>query len=258
MKPFKVFMGYDPIDDKAFKACSHSLYAHASIPVQVIPIWERPLRQEQIFWRGYRVSDGIESGDLNGQMYGSDGKPFSSAFSFARFATPIVANYTDDLVLFMDPDMLWRSDIADLLDDTYAHKALWCVQHDHDPTSEELKMYGCVQTRYFRKNWSSLMLMRPSKCRSMNIYKLNHWTGGDLHALKWLDDEMIGSLDESWNWLEGWSDTAIEPKIVHFTRGTPDMAGHEDVPYAREWWDAYKSALSEEVKDLSAPLMKAV
>lgn len=256
MKPFKVFVGYDPIDDKAFKVCEHSLRKHASIPVDIIPVWDRPLRQREIYWREYEVRSSAVS--ANGQMYDRlDTKPFSTAFSFARFAVPIMADYTDDLVLFCDPDMLWRGDIADLLDDTYVGKSLWCVQHDHDPTEDELKMYGCIQTRYFRKNWSSFMLMRPSKCRTMNTYKLNHWTGGDLHALKWLKDEDIGALDEKWNWLEGWS-ISENPKVIHYTRGTPDMDGHEDVPFAREWWGAYKEALAGEVEELSAPLMKAV
>ena len=60
------------------------------------------------------------------------------------------------------------------------------------------------------------------------------------NALLWLMDEDVGSLDEKWNWLEGWSDPEIDPKIVHFTRGTPDMEGHENVPYADEWWATLK------------------
>lgn len=257
MKPFRVYMGYDPIDDRAFRACSHSLQAHATIPVEIVPIWDRPLRQAEIYWRAHRVSDGIGEPFVNGQMLGTDERPFSSAFSFARFGTPIMADYTDNLVLFCDPDMLWRGDIADLLDDTYAGKALWCVQHDHNPSTAELKMYGCAQTNYFRKNWSSFMLMRPSLCRAMNTYKLNHWTGADLHALRWLDDYMIGSLDERWNWLEGHS-TSADPKVVHYTRGTPDMThAPKDMPYEHEWWDAYHAALASEIEK-TAPKLRAV
>jgi hypothetical protein len=243
-------MGYDPVDHAAFLACSHSLRAHATIPVEIVPIWDRPLRQAEIYWRTHTV-------DGNGQQWGDDGKPFSSAFSFARFATPIVAEYTEDIVLFMDPDMLWRGDIADLLDDTYSGKALWCVQHDHTPSTTDLKMYGCAQTLYHRKNWSSFMLMRPSLCRDMNIFKLNHWTGGDLHALKWLDDDMIGALDERWNWLEGWS-TSDDPKVAHFTRGTPDMShAPKNMPYTGEWWEAYHAALVAEVNK-TVPLQAVV
>jgi len=252
MKPLKVYIGYDPIDDKAFNVCRYSLLKHATIPVEIIPIWDRPLREEEIYWRGVSVDNGLDNGlvsdKVNGQMYDRhDGRPFSSAFSFARFAVPIVANYTDDLVLFCDPDMLWRGDIADLLDDSYVGKSLWCVQHNHEP-EEDRKMYGCVQTQYFRKNWSSFMLMRPSKCKRMNTFRLNHWTGGDLHALRWLNEDEIGALDERWNWLEGWS-KSTDPKVVHFTRGTPDMIG-SDIPFAGEWWDSYIAALEAEVNEL--------
>jgi len=236
----KVFIGYDPIDDKAFKVCEQSLRDHATIPVEVIKVWDHPLRRQEIYWRTYHAE---RSGQL---IDDQDGKPFSTAFSFARFAVPIMAEYTSDLVLFMDADMMWRGDIADLLDDTYAEKALWCVQHDHVP-EETSKMYGCQQTQYFRKNWSSFMLMRPSLCHRMNTFRLNHWTGAQLHGLQWLNDDEIGSLDERWNWLEGWSDPAIDPKVAHFTRGTPDMAGHEDVPYAAQWWETYHAALESDL-----------
>lgn len=260
MKPFRVYVGYDLVDDKAFQVCKQSLLEHATIPVEVIPIWDRPLREKEIYWRPYRVSNGTENDEINGQMYDEyDGKPFSSAFSFARFAVPIVENYSDDLVMFMDPDMLWRGDIADLLDDSYVGKGVWCVQHDHNPTEGELKMYGCVQTQYYRKNWSSLMLMRPSMCKRMTPYRLNYWKGSQLHGLEWLNEDEIGSLDERWNWLEGWSSPDIDPKIVHFTRGTPDMKGHEDVPYAREWWMAYAGALAGDLRtEQPAPTVAAV
>lgn len=254
-KPFRVYVGYDPVDDNAFRVCEQSLRAHATIPVEVIKVWDRPLRQAEIYWRSYRVSGGLDGGERNGQMYDVlDGKPFSTAFAFARFAVPILEDYQDNLVLFMDSDMMWRADIADLLDDTWTGKAVWCVQHLHEP-ADETKIYGCVQTRYRRKNWSSFMLMNPAKCRSMTPFKLNQWEGGQLHAFEWLEDGEIGALHERWNWLEGWS-TSDEPKCVHYTRGTPDMPGHEDVPFATEWWGHYRDSLNEETKRRSVEIAR--
>ena len=244
----RVFVGYDPIDEKAFQVCQHSLLSHASIPVEIEKIWDKPLRQRGIYWRPYRVSDGKSDGEINGQMYDlRDGKPFSTAFSFARFAVPIVADYADEWVMSLDPDMLWRADIAELFayvaeQEKRSRKALYCVQHDHEPT-DETKMDGRVQTRYHRKNWSSVMVMNPARCRMMTPYLLNRETGARLHALTWLTDDAVGALPEEWNWLEGWSDPDIDPKIVHHTRGTPDMAGHEGVPYAADWWNAYWAAM---------------
>ena len=79
------------------------------------------------------------------------------------------------------------------------------------------------------------MLFKPWKNGRLTKYALNNMSGCWLHALCWLKDEEIGGLDEKWNCLEGWSDPLIDPKVVHFTRGTPDMPGHEDAPYAQEW-----------------------
>ncbi len=249
--PLRVYVGYDPIDDRAFKACEHTLRQHASIPVEIIPIWDLPLRKLGIYWRPYRVSDGKAEGEINGQMYDlKDGKPFSTGFSFARFGlVELELRERDgtDWVIFLDADMIWRADIAELLDAVDTTKALCCIQHNHLP-DDTIKMYGCQQQRYPRKNWSSVMVLRPDRCKEMNRDKLNNWTGSQLHGFDWLDDAEIGSLPEEWNWLEGWSDPAIDPKIVHFTRGTPDMEGHEDVPYADDWWAAYHAAIGEEAK----------
>ena len=231
----RCFIGYDPIDAKAYEVAEKSLLKHASIPLQIERVWDRDLRKTGIYWRPYRVSDGKAEGEINGQMYDLlDGKPFSTAFSFTRFAVPIIAN-TTDWVLFMDPDMLVRADIAELLEMADETCAIMCVKHDHDP-DERVKMgRERLQTRYVRKNWSSLMLMRPDKCRNVTQFVLNNWSGADLHALRFVSDEQIGGLPESWNWLEGWSNPALDPKIVHYTRGTPDMEGHEEAAYADEW-----------------------
>ena len=111
-----------------------------------------------------------------------------------------------------------------------------CVHHDYRP-SETVKMDGQRQELYNRKNWSSLVLFNcehPSN-RFLNVKAVNFMRGGFLHGFGWLRPEMIGSVPESWNWLEGWSDARWEPKAVHFTRGVPSMKGYENIPYADEW-----------------------
>lgn len=247
--PLRVYVGYDPIDDRAFKVCEHTLRKHASIPVEIIPIWDLPLRKLGIYRRPYRVSDGEAEGEINGQMYDlKDGKPFSTAFSFARFGLvelELRERDGNDRVVFLDADMLWRADVAELLNAADTTKAVCCVQHQYLP-DDTIKMYGCQQQRYTRKNWSSVMVLRPGRCKELNREKLNNWSGSQLHGFHWLNDADIGSLPEEWNWLEGWSDPDMDPKIVHFTRGTPDMEGHEDVPFANDWWAAYYAAIGEE------------
>lgn len=129
--------------------------------------------------------------------------------------------------------MLWRADIAELLD-LAGDAPLACVKHEHRPP-ERSKNRGEIQTVYARKNWSSLMVLRPARCVGLTPYALNNRPRDWLHGLRWIDESEIRGLPEAWNWLEGWSDPGITPKVVHFTRGTPNLPGYEGVPYAEEW-----------------------
>lgn len=232
----KVFVGWDPKDADAYRVCKKSLLDHTSISVDVIPLKDWELRAQALYYRSYRV-------DPNGQAWDdADGKPFSTQFSFTRFAVPLLAE-DEELAVFVDPDVLFRGDIAELvtLAMDYPESAVLCVHHDHTP-KEHIKMTGVLQTNYRRKNWSSVMVIRPKFCE-MTADKLNTWSGQQLHGLDWVPDSKIGKLPEKWNWLEGWSDSSIDPKLVHFTRGTPDMPGYHTVPYADEWrqvWETCK------------------
>jgi hypothetical protein len=224
----KAYIGWDGRDATAYEVCRHSLLRHASVPVQVIPLKDWRLRHQKVYWRSYTV-------DESGQRWDTrDGKPFSTDFSFTRFAIPLLNDFRDEWVLFADPDQLWQGDVAELFELIDPEKAVMCVQHDHRPT-ERGKMGGLTQTVYRRKNWSSLMLMNTAKCDLLTAYRINNMTGAWLHGLDWIEDDKIGPLPEEWNWLEGWSSEEIVPKIIHFTRGTPDLPGSENAKFADLW-----------------------
>ena len=224
---FRIYVGWDPRDALAYEVCVHSLKAHASIPVEVVALKDWELRRQGVYWRAYKV-------DRNGQMWDVRGDSVSTQFNLTRFAIPALEEYRGGWVLFCDADVLWRADVAELaglLDDD---KALMCVRHDHWP-DEAVKMDGVRQTAYPRKNWSSVMAFNVWRNRALTKYALNNMSKEWLHRLGWLDDDEIGGLPEAWNWLEGTSDPAITPKLVHYTRGTPDFPGYADSAYADEW-----------------------
>ena len=138
---------------------------------------------------------------------------------------------------FMDGDMLARANLVRACDGLDGSKAVYCVHHNHAPTNA-VKMDGQVQTSYGRKNWSSFVLFNcdhPSNKEKLTVEMVNTLPGRDLHRFCWLKDEEIGELGPEWNWLVGHSDPAVDPKVIHFTDGVPDMIGYEDAPFADKW-----------------------
>ena len=109
---------------------------------------------------------------------------------------------------------------------------------DYKP-KERHKMDGQKQTIYPRKNWSSFIVFNcehPSN-KKLNIDLVNSESGSFLHQFKWLNDDEIGSLDERWNWLEGWTSNSNKshPYAIHYTRGGPWFDEWQDVEFAKEW-----------------------
>lgn len=223
---FPVFIGYDSNEANAFEVCRASLLAHATVPLHIQPLDIRALRHAGMFTRAWFFD--------NGQFIDLlDGRPFSTEFSFTRFLVPSLCQHKR-WALYCDSDFLWRDDVKHLLDDRYFEDAISVVKHDHQPT-ETTKMRGQAQARYYRKNWSSLMLFNNAHpdTNRLTPQVVSRETGQWLHGLSWTDK--IGSIPVAWNWLAGISDPTTIPSAVHFTLGTPDMPGHENQDYADEW-----------------------
>ena len=158
----------------------------------------------------------------------------ATEFACSRFLVPRLAG--SGWALFMDCDMLVRTDLFKLFQIADPNKAVMVVKHNHQPV-ETTKMDGQAQTKYPRKNWSSVMLFNcdhPAN-KKLTSELVNSVPGRDLHRFCWLKDDEIGELDPKWNWLVGHSDPAIDPAIVHFTDGIPTMPGYEDCAFADEW-----------------------
>lgn len=225
-----VFIGYDMRDELAYNVAVRSIHKHASKGVTIIPLKDHELRRAGFYWRQYQVRP-------NGQKIDeADGRPFSTDFSFSRFCVPELARQMGihDPVLFTDPDIMLRADINELFDLWDDQMAVMCVQHNHKP-KELTKFDNMEQTRYFRKNWSSIMLLHPDRTTKLSLHKVNNQCGSDLHACLWVSDEEIGALDPTWNHLVGYDAPREDAKLVHFTLGTPDFPGRAKDEHADEW-----------------------
>lgn len=223
----QVFIGWDVRDDLAAKVCVNSLLKYGSASgEEILFLKDHELRRRGLYSREYSV---LPSGQMVDKQ---DGRPFSTQFAFTRFLTPHLSN--GGYSVFVDADFMFRASIHEMLREIDLSKTVSVVKHDHRP-KEEIKMDGVSQAVYPRKNWSSLMVFNNEKARRcLSISDVNTMTGRDLHGLVWVNDSEIGEIDPAWNWLEGWSDPEIDPKAVHFTRGTPDMIGG-GIPFSSEW-----------------------
>ncbi len=237
----RVFIGYDSKEPLQYQVCRDSMLQHASGPVLIEPLIEARLRGLGAYRRFYWEEDGQP-------FDGLDKKPFSTEFSFTRFLVPALTQYRG-WALFCDSDFLWLDDVAKLFrlaDPTYA---CMVVKHDYRPP-EKTKMRGQAQQQYARKAWSSLVLWNceHASTQLLTPYQVNFSTGSWLHGFRWLKDKEIGDLPPAWNWLEGrHSPMAYAPKAIHYTRGTPNMPGHESATHAAEWW-AYVRKENEHAK----------
>lgn len=227
-----VYIGYDAREAEAYDVCAFSLVRHATIPIHVIPLCHDVLRKVGIYDRPFHM-EGTQRIDKR------DGRPFSTEFAFTRFLVPTLQHHRGQ-ALFVDCDFLFTRDIARLLEHIKPEKAVSVVKHEHNTSGEATKMDGQSQGAYPRKNWSSFMLWNcahPAN-KAITPEKVNHETGRWLHGLSWLADDEIGELHIRWNWLSGVNAMLPRgevPAAIHYTLGTPNMAGHEATPYAGLW-----------------------
>jgi hypothetical protein len=209
-----VFIGYDPDEAVAYSVLAYSIQARASQPVSIAPLMLSQLRA--LFTR---KRDPLQS----------------TEFSFSRFLTPYLSGY-EGWSVFMDCDMLMLDDIANLWklrDDRYS---VLVVKHDHVPR-ETVKFLGRTQSKYDKKNWSSVMLFNNARCRALSPEYVNRASGLELHQFKWLgNDGLIGTLPGRWNHLVGYNPPRPDAALVHYTIGGPYFEAFRECEYSREWF----------------------
>lgn len=209
----RVFIGYDPREAVAYNVLAHSIHVRASAPVSVTPLMLSQLKAVLT-----RERHPLQSTD----------------FSFSRFLTPYLSGFSGWSV-FMDCDMLVLRDIAELWKLRDERYAVMVVKHDHVP-KESVKFLGEPQSKYEKKNWSSVMLFNNARCRALGPDYVNRASGLELHQFKWLEsDELIGALPDAWNHLVGYNPPRGDAALVHYTLGGPYFPEYADCEYAEAW-----------------------
>ena len=192
---------------------AHSIQRRASRPVSITPI-----RLDHLAGVFKRERNPLQS----------------TEFSFSRFLTPYLCGY-QGWAIFMDCDMLVLDDIARLWDLRDERFAVQVVKHVHVP-KEDVKFLGAVQTRYEKKNWSSVMLMNCARCTALTPEYVNTASGLELHQFKWLaGDPLIGDIPSRWNHLVGFDKPRADASLVHYTIGGPYFDEYRGCEYADAW-----------------------
>jgi len=217
----QVYIGYDPRETVAFYTLAHSILRRSSVPVSIAPLMQSQLRG--IYTR-------------------PRGPTESTEFSLTRFLVPALSGYRG-WSIFMDCDMLCLADIAELEKHMDPGKSVIVRQHDYVPKTQR-KFLNQVQTKYQRKNWSSLMLFNNERCRALTPEYVNTASGLELHRFAWTEERLLGDLPREWNWLVGEYDHQPNMKLVHYTLGGPWFDEYRGCDYATEWFSELESLKS--------------
>jgi lipopolysaccharide biosynthesis glycosyltransferase len=215
----KIFVGFDgKVEPVAYHTFCQSVIEKASIPVSFTPLALNTL------------SDYKETH--------TDG---SNAFIYSRFLVPYLCDFKG-MALFVDGDMICRTDIAEILWEHDQDEAVKVVKHYYQ-TKHPIKYLGAKNEDYPKKNWSSVMLWNCSHHlnKQLTLKFVMEKQGKYLHRFEWLKHEdQVGKLDAAWNWLETEYEYNPDAKLIHHTLGTPCFKDYQSTDYAKEWWDTYQ------------------
>lgn len=215
MEPIRIFLGFDPREAVAYHVCQQSIIETCADPSALS---FHPVCGEQ-----------------------RDG---SNTFIYARFLVPYLCDFRGHAI-FIDGDMLVRSDIRELWNLKRHDRGALVVKHDYR-TKHATKYLGNPNADYPRKNWSSVIVWNcgffPNRVLTPEYVAQS--TGAHLHRFSWLADERIGELPETWNKLVLEQTLEADDKLWHFTIGTPCFAEYEDCDGAKEWHDTYRRAIA--------------
>lgn len=219
MEPIKVFIGYDRKETVAYQVLCHSIIKRSSVPVSITA---------------------LNKDNLRGSYWRPRGEHDSTDFSNSRWIVPHLCDYKG-WALFLDCDMICLGDIAELYSQRDMRFAVQVRKHNYEP-KEDVKFLGQRQTKYSKKNWSSMMLFNNDKCRPLTKHIVNTMSPGLwFHQFNWLPDEDIGEIRGEWNSLVGAQEFS-DSNLVHYTSGGPWH--NVESEWSQAWLDEYNDMVS--------------
>lgn len=210
-----IYIGYDSREKESLFVLAYSILKYATQPISIIPIKQ----------------------DLFSSFYYRERHPLQSTeFSFTRFLVPYLQHYKD-WAIYMDCDMLCQDDIVKLWGMRNDDYDVMIVPHNYIPL-DPIKMVDQIQTKYEKKNWSSMMLFNCSKCEILTPEIVQNIDGLYLHQFKWTNDESIGHIPNNWNFLVEFDEYKGELPLglIHYTTGGPWYKQYKNVIYADKWF----------------------
>ena len=79
------------------------------------------------------------------------------------------------------------------------------------------------------------MIFNCEKCKALTPNFVNTATGKQLHQFEWIDDEEIGGLPLTWNWLADEYEYKSNVANIHYTLGGPWFNDAFRSDYEQEW-----------------------
>jgi lipopolysaccharide biosynthesis glycosyltransferase len=216
LNKINLVVGFDQREAIAYHVFCQTIIDRATMPVQFLPLAENTL-------------------DKYKEVH-TDG---SNKFIYSRFLTPYLMNFAG-WAIFADGDMVCQADISDLWSLRDETKAVQVVKHNYK-TKAVKKYLGNKNEDYPRKNWSSLILWNCSHPENAILTPdfIQSQPGSYLHRFSWLGDDLIGGLDEEWNWLAIEYPENPNAKLIHYTLGTPCFKDYADESMSDVWKTNY-------------------
>ena len=232
-----VYIGYDSSNygqRLSYEVCERSI-RNFNKSIKIVKLDRKKLIYDGLFYR--------------------DDNTGSTEFTYTRFLVPYL-NYYDGWALFCDSDFLWDCDINDVFNKYCDNKySVYCVKHNYSNCFSNIKMDGKKQEYYPRKNWSSLMLFNCShnSTKNLNPSSVSNETPQWLHRMNWCNDDEIGEIDKSYNYLVGYYNDREKINAYHFTDGGPWFEQYQNIIYGDKW---LKYINEEEYKNIKLEFQK--